>query len=57
MAIVVGSPVPADEFFPLNEIFPAVQMKLETRGGCSCLLRSRVLNYRRYSGDYGDLIL
>lgn len=56
MVIVVGSPIPADEFF-LDEIFPAVQMKLETRRGCSCLLWSRVLNYGRYSGDYSGLIL
>ena len=56
MAIVVGSPISADEL-PLDEIFTAVQIKLEARRGCSWLLRSRVLNYGCYSGNYGDLIL
>jgi len=56
MAIVIGSPVPADKY-PLDEYLPAIQMRLETRRGCSCLLQSRVLNYGRYSGDYDSLIL
>ena len=40
MATAIGSPYPADEF-PLDEYLPAVQMRSETRGGCSCLLQSR----------------
>jgi len=56
MAIVVGYPYSAD-YFALDVYLPAIQMRLEIRGGCSCLLQSRVFNYGCYSGHHGGLII
>ena len=58
MAIVVGSPIPADQLGSLEPLIAAVRFQWQTRGGCSTrLLRNHALNYMHYSGHYGAPIL
>lgn len=56
MAIVVGSPLPADEL-SMNGLLPAIRMQSETRGGYVRSLRGQVLSYIRYSSGYGPPML
>jgi len=43
MAIVIGSPIPADELGPLDPLLTAVQAEWQSRGGCARLLRNHTL--------------
>ena len=45
MAIVVGSPTPADQIGPLEALIAANQLQSQTSGECAHLLKSPGLNY------------